>query len=500
MRVSVVGALLLSATAAPAALPGGAALAAGTPGPNPYAFAAGARTVTGATGTADAESLEAGATYKSSLPAGGKTYYRLALDARTTAYVSVTAVPAPGSTVTASAGIRVSVQDADGRSCGPSDTETFGSGRSPRPITAWGKREVSTVRPRCPSGGTYYVVVERVGPVDPLPGSALDPTAGSSAGTAAGSTAGATAGTTVGATEGSSAGTALDPTAGSSSAPPAGSSTDEADGAWDLELFASSEPPLAKAAGTIAPEVWDYASPEPLPGDAVHRQGGAGFASAVSVKQGAWRSDLRPGETVFYKVPVDWGRQLSATAELGSSDTGHGSVVGALGLSLYNPARGDVDDASALYGGKQKQATLDPLPPVAYENRYAVPDRVNGMRFAGSYYLAVHLAAGMAEKYGDGPFGVVLRVRVEGAAQAGPGYAGESRPEGLFAVAGGDPGTLGQDGTGTGGESGDGAAMKVLAVGGIGMGTALLVLLGVWTAVARRNAAQMRASAQKPTA
>lgn len=43
--------------------------------------------------------------------------------------------------------------------------------------------------------------------------------------------------------------------------------------------------------------------------------------------------------------------------------------------------------------------------------------------------------------------------------------------------------------------------MKTVAVGGIGTGSALLTVLGVWTLTARRRAAaQTRANAQNPTA
>ncbi|WP_328425915.1 hypothetical protein [Streptomyces sp. NBC_00443] len=196
-RTVVVGALLLCTTAA---LPSGAALAAGTP--SPYAFAPDARSVTGATGTADAVRLTPGATYKSSLPSDGKIYYRLDLDATSDTYVSATAIPAPGSTVSATDGIRISVQDADGRSCS-FESETFRVVHSPRPIAAWAAREIFADRSRCESAGTYYVVVERV------------------------STA--------------------------SSAPDT----------WDLELFAASEPSLEQPGATSAPEAWDSASPAP---------------------------------------------------------------------------------------------------------------------------------------------------------------------------------------------------------------------------------------------
>ncbi|MFJ7075300.1 hypothetical protein [Streptomyces sp. NPDC098781] len=405
-----------------AALPLPLAQAAGTPAP--YGFAPDARPVTGATGAADAEPLTPGTEYKSSLPGTGEIHYRLDLDATSDVYVSVTAVPAADSTRYAGDGVKVSVRDAAGRSCSQ-DTETFGVVRSPRPIAAWGAREASAKRPRCASAGTYDVIVERAGTAESAPDS------------------------------------------------------------WDLELFATSEPPRRQTGETSAPEAWDSASPALLAGDGERREGGSGFASAVTVGQGVWTADIEPGRTLFYQVPLDWGRQLYATAELGSSNSGDGYAVGALDLSLYNPVRGFVDDASANYDGSRKAAELEPLPPVAYENRYAGPDRLRAMRFAGSYYLVVHLAAEVAERYGEGPFELTLRVREEGTAQAGPDYAGESEPRGVFRVSAGEREAAAGGAAGTGG--GGDAAMTLLAVSGIGAGTLVLVVLGVWMVVARRG-------------
>jgi hypothetical protein len=147
-----------------------------------------------------------------------------------------------------------------------------------------------------------------------------------------------------------------------------------------------------------------------------------------------WQDDVEPGGTLFYKVPVDWGQQLSVTAELGGSNGGSGYVTRALDLSLYNPVRGSVDEAGLGYRGSQRSAALEPLPPVEYRNRYSVVDHENGMRFAGSYYLVVHLAAQLADDFGQGPFPVTLRVRVAGTAHAGPGYAGRSEPRNIFDV------------------------------------------------------------------
>ncbi|WP_225832650.1 hypothetical protein [Streptomyces sp. NK08204] len=441
MTVAVTMSVAVSVIAAADVAVGAAASPAGAR-PGAYGFAPGARSVTGAADPAEAVGLEPGRTYRGSIPRNGRLYYRLDLAATTTAYVPVTAVPPAGTTVTATDGIRVSVQDAHGGSCSFASAR-FGAGLSPRPVTALGRREAG--KALCQGAGPYYVLVERLDAEGP----------------------GAAA-----------------------SAPQR----------WDLEIAPVTEPRLTRPGPTTAPRTWSSASPEPLTGKPADRSGGTGFAWAGLLGQGVWRTALAPGGTAFFKVPVDWGRHLQATAELGAAP-GRGYVGGALNLSLYNPARGYVDDAALGYTGTERSATLDPLPPVEYANRYAVIARAAAMRFAGDYYLVVHLSEQLAGTFGQGPFPVTLRVRIDGQAHAGPGYAGRSEPGGVFTVTEQDREaamTGGMGRTGGGDSGGDDTAMMALAVGGIGTGSALLLVLGGWTVAARRP--QMRARAQKPTA
>ncbi|MFE0509262.1 hypothetical protein [Streptomyces sp. NPDC058964] len=422
------------------ALPDGSAVAAGAPGGGTYAFAEDAHTVDGAKSTTDAVRLDPGKIYRSSITEGAELSYRLELDATTTAYVPVTVVPPADATVSATDGIRVSVQDADGTPCSYTSAR-FGAGLSPRPVTALGIREAG--KTLCQEAGTYYVLVQR-----------------------------------------------LDATGSAGSTSP---------GAWGLEMAPVTEPRTTRAESTDAPEAWDSASPEAVTGDPGRRTGGAGFATARALETGVWRTSIAPGQTLFYKVPVDWGQQLYATAELGSSTSRGGYVSGALDLSLHNPVRGRVDDVARGYTGSQLTAAVAPLPPVEYRNRYAVRDDMRAMRFAGSYYLVVHLSGHMTDTFGKGPFGLTLRVRVAGTAHEGPAYAGTPGQHRLFEVTPQDREAAASGGTG--GAGGGNPTMKAVAAGGIGTGTALLLLLAVWTVAARRRAGtQTRASAQKPTA
>lgn len=416
--------VVLATAAWCAAWPAAAAPPAADGPAHPYAFADGARSVDGAPDTAGAPLLDPGAAYRDALPRSATLFYRLDLDATSNAYVSVTAVPRAGGEVTASDGIRVSVRSAEGHSCSY-ENAGFGAARSPHPVTAWGARTTSPLNRACEGAGSYYVVVERVGTGGAGPGD------------------------------------------------------------WDLELTTATEPALKASGATKAPEVWDSASPAPVTGEATERAGGAGFARAAPIGPGVWHTGIAPGQTLFYKLPVGWGQQPRAAVELGASGSDPGYTLGALDLTLYNPVRADVQDVSVGYSGTRRDAALAAVPPVDYTNRYAGSEQVNGMRFAGSYYLVVHLAARVAEEFGAGPFGLTLRVGVAGTERAGPGYDGRAVPADLFQVTSRDRRDA-VDGTDTS-SSGD-PAMRALAAAGIGGGTVVLVVLGVWSALARRRA------------
>ncbi|MFV2121925.1 hypothetical protein ACE14D_27280, partial [Streptomyces sp. Act-28] len=339
-------------------------------GPAPYAFAEDARTVEGASTTSDAPRLAAGAVYRDVLPRDGRLVYRVDLDDVGHAYVSAVAVPPPGARLSFQDGLRISLQDRDGSDCGGTATR-FGAAEFARPIVAYADRTLEPGRSLCRGAGAYYVVVERDG-------------------------------------------------RRTSSGEP-----------WGLELRHLLEPGLRSPGPTGAPGDWSGASPRPPAGGPRERAGGTGFSDAPGLAEGEWTDRVEPGGSRFYRVPVDWGQRLFVSADLGSS-TGDGFVGSALAVALYNPALGLVDSEDSLsYDGRQKSAALDPLPPVAYENRFSSDSETSGLRFAGWYYLRVSLNPKVGERFGAKPYGLTLRVDVEGEAEAAPPYTG---PAGVFAV------------------------------------------------------------------
>ncbi|WP_069631063.1 hypothetical protein [Streptomyces sp. 4R-3d] len=423
-RGALVAAAAMCVVAAQPGLPGGTALA-GTARaadqPTPYAIDPRATRVEGAETTSTAESLQPGVTYRDSIEPGKRLVYRLDLDDAANAYVSATAAPELESRVAYGDELTVRMEDSRGKECDSAQARMLPPGVYPRPLTASASRTLDgTEDEACREAGPYHVIVERKS----KPTSTQDP--------------------------------------------------------WQLELRYLSEPKLTGAGPTEAAENWPTASPEPPSGAPEQREGGAGFADAVVLRQGQWTAAIDPGESLFYRVPVDWGQQLFTSAELGGSE-GNGVVSGAMSLAVYNPARGLVDSVGSMsYSGKRKSLSTEPAPPVDYANRFSSIADERAMRFAGWYYVRVSLSPEVGEKFGQKPHDLTLRVTVDGEAKDGPGYDGSA---GEFDVP--DDSSLGQGPVG----AEDNTTMTLVAAGGIGTGTVLVLGLGGWVLVARRREA-----------
>ncbi|MGW1554835.1 hypothetical protein, partial [Streptomyces sp. NPDC002346] len=322
-------------------------------------------------------------------------------------------VPKAGGKVAYGDGITVSVRDSTDLQCSSEDAR-FRAAEFPHPIAAYAYRVTDKDSHTCQDAGTYNVLIERESKATSTPD------------------------------------------------------------AWDLELRYESEPKLKKGgtAPTEAPEDWPSASPTPpTQAKKEERPGGTSYYDATSLETGTWRDGIEPGQTLFYRVPVDWGQQIFATVDLGNSVGGSDEYVGnALALSLDNPAHGHVDDASPLsYSGRPTSVSLDPLPPVAYENRFTFSAGESAMRFAGWYYLSVSLSPEVAKAYGNKAIPMTLKVQVENAAETSP-YGGSA---GIFGVTQDDKSTT----------------MKMVGAAGIGAGAVLVLGLGAWTLLARRRTA-----------
>ncbi|MFE5736782.1 hypothetical protein [Streptomyces celluloflavus] len=435
-RTTYRGLVALAALAVVTALPGTAGVASAGEVPA-YRTADGATATTGTPSAADAPRLTPGM-HTDSIGRGERKYYAVTLDDRTSAYFSAVAAPRPGTKVQDYGDqLAISVQDSGGGTCGPVAHPSFHSGGAAYPIADYAVRRIGADRTDCQKAGPYYLVISRKGTAASGPGS------------------------------------------------------------WPVEIGYLAEPALK--GGTPDRPVdgtWSSAAPAP-PSDTDKRdaRGGTGFNDAGSVAKGVWQDRIRPGEARFYRVPVDWGQQLNVSAELpnstladstaGAAATGVTKYVpNALGLSLFNPARGAVRDNNFVSYSGRPAAAREFTAPVAYGNRLHPTGAVSAMRFAGWYYLEVTLNPGMAQYFPEGA-DLTLRVDVLGTAQAGPGY---SRPTGEFSVTPTDR-DMADKGQPAQGAAKSGTLMAV-ASAGIGTGVTLLLGLVVWTVVARRKGVQ----------
>jgi hypothetical protein len=347
--------------------------------------------VKGTVSSTDAPPIKPGI-YTDTIGVGEKKYYGVDLDDSSSAFVSAVAAPKPGTAVTYSDGISVSLLDTDNLSCSVSGDASFGSAEAARPIADYASRRIVKDGP-CQDAGHYLVAVER-----------------------------------------DSAGTS-DP------------------GDWPIEIRLVLEPGVRNAATTApSPSSWSSATPAPPTGTAKAVGGGTGFNDATELRTGVYTDGIIPGQTLFYEVPVDWGQQLFTTAEFGNGEpkegaSGSGFAASGIQLDLYNPARGPVTDDSASYDGDPAEVALGTAPAL-YANRLNSATAVSAMRFSGVYYLEITLSPAVAD-FVTGKVPFTLRITVKGDAQAGPAYIDGS------GASQGSLGSLGSlnTGSGAGGES-----------------------------------------------
>lgn len=417
-----------------AALQGGQAAAEGTPAAGPGAPATWqpqGNVLAGAATTADAPAMRPGVTYRDTISVGETRIYGITLgDDKSSAYASAFALPPPGTRVALGDGIELKLESADGDDCDSVDAH-FGDDGAVRPVGSAVARLIG-VESSCQDANEYYLSVHRTSD------GASDP------------------------------------------------------GTWPLELRYVLEPPLEPgAAAGHPPESSGTASPTPLTsGTPQQAAGGTSFETAAAIKTGIWKDKVLPGETRFYKVPVDWGQQATVFSDFSSVQvTDSSAFVGSgVRLAAYSPVRELIDDQEHSYEGAPA-SVHEQLAPVSYANREADDSEVSRVRYAGWYYFAVSVHPDVAQVAG-GPVPVTLRVDVTGPARPAPAYAGDPKAAGIgvgthdVAAANGSPQSSVSSSSGE-------PARRFLGFAALGAGTVLVLALAFWTLTARRRAAAL---------
>ncbi|WP_016906170.1 hypothetical protein [Streptomyces xiaopingdaonensis] len=403
-----------------------------------YALDAAAERVTGAKTSGDGPALTPG-TYRDAIERNEQRYYTVNLDGTSHAYLSVTAAPKPGQKIKKlEDGLELQLTTVDGDRCGsvlPTKVNFTGDGTT-HPLTGTVSRIVGE-DDKCQQRGPYLLSVGRKS-------SALS-----------------------------------DP------------------GAWPLEVRYMSEPGLKGDPPSGADSADAEESPAPdVTGEPRKARGGLGFGAARSLGDGVWKDRLKPAETRYYRVPVDWGQRLNVSVELANAEAGAdaekrlpSTVFDAFGVQLYNPARMRMGDSVWESYRGESAAIQRQTANVTYANRF--DDDAKGAQVAGWHYVAVTASPELEEYFDGAAAPVTLRMEVKGKQAETPSYR-EDPHEAGFGVDDSDreQAAKGQ----TAAQAEESADRSLLGYAGIGVGTALLVGLGAWVLVARRRAAGSRSA------
>ncbi|MFD4692093.1 VWA domain-containing protein [Streptomyces sp. NPDC058463] len=388
--------------------------------------------VQGATTTDKAPAIAPGQ-YLDTIGPGEKRYYAVDLDAVSTADFSVTAVPQPGAAVDSLDALSTGLAHGAGDSLCGSHTEHFFQKEGATPLTSAVSRIRSEGGSRsCDEAGRYWLVVER-------------------------------------------------------------QSKKGSDAArWPLELLYGVETPLADGVtpAQSRPEYGDGGKEAALPsGDPREVRGGSGFNDARALGRGVWRDRILPSQTLWYKVPADWGQQVRYDVEFANEPTvkGVSSTYSYGGTRLFTPARfpvagGGEFSSTAMYNGRPAAIRMGSVP-VAWTNSYESGSEVQPVHAGGDFYIAVTLGAKAAEIAENPRIGVVLRVAVLGDALAGPQHGApvSTRKSGDTKADDGGKSPVAADSSGSGGAGWTGIATAA------GAGAVVALIAGLVCVRSRRR-------------
>lgn len=385
----------------------------------------------GAATTGDAPAMKPSVTYVDTIKPGQTKMYGIVLTTKSSAYASAFALPPAGSRVAYGDGIELKLQSSDGTDCDSQEAH-FGDDGDARPVGTAVARTIGGDYGNCQGTDQYTLQVHRTsdGTSDPTP--------------------------------------------------------------WPLELRYVSEPGIKAGTTPLPAPATGSASPTPLTtGTAKQTAGGSSIETADPVRTGIWKDRVWPGETRFYKVPVDWGQQATVFADFSSAPVTDesGFVAAGVRLTAYSPVRQYVDGDDGAYEGTPT-SLVEQLAPVSYTNRAADDEDVQAVRYAGWYYFAVTVHPDVA-KVVKGAVPVTLRVQVKGAAQAAPAYTGDPAAAGIGIDAhdvSSANGVAPSGGSSSSSSSSSSSALRFLAFASLGAGTVLLLTLAAWYAAARRRA------------
>ncbi|TDC81867.1 VWA domain-containing protein, partial [Actinomadura sp. 7K507] len=193
------------------------------------------------------------------------------------------------------------------------------------------------------------------------------------------------------------------------------------DGPVPVELMVMLEPPVGEGGkGAERGDRVSFQQPGGPPEEAV---GGGSFNTAALLNgSGQYTDTLLPGETIFYRVDLDWGQAMAhrvrlpagPPADLTTQTFSFGPNRSMLYKSGNDPYRGEATQIEPSRTLRPvRYLNRDLMSTIGADDEQAIP---------GAYYIAVQLADPRGAS--GAPVPVNLDVSVQGKAEQGPAYVG----------------------------------------------------------------------------
>ena len=174
-----------------------------------------------------------------------------------------------------------------------------------------------------------------------------------------------------------------------------------------------------------------------IPEDTETAAPGTWFDDAAELPDGNEQgvsADIVPGETHFYKVPVEYGQRLAAAIQNDGTDVerGQGISVDQLVVNVYNEARQPVLPSENVQLNNDEPKVFGHAAPLNYRNLEEGASGTDRLYQDGDQYIAVNyqrLSNSGNEEVGDGEQHTArysLAALVDGEAQPGPTFSAAS--------------------------------------------------------------------------
>lgn len=174
-----------------------------------------------------------------------------------------------------------------------------------------------------------------------------------------------------------------------------------------VEITLLIEPKVTNAESLPDEEGLESDAVRPKPHGATSIAGGGSFTDAPTIESGTYKDTIRPGETLFYRVPLDWGQLLAYRADFPTLSGPDARVVASatpdVEVQAASPLRTKAAatsvrhsttfyDGSDTYDGSATSLWFA-TPEVRYNNRaIGASKERSSASLAGYYYIQVHLS------------------------------------------------------------------------------------------------------------